>query len=147
MLEFQDILHSYFWLEFIGKGLISHMCYVFLFMNDWGWIFSYFSTEWRNFTHFRGTVHVQLSKILWIIVGSWKVISSFLLQVYVGLNAINQMLTTLFHLRVKLHGAHVQIMCKIRSSQNSEWLIPFDENYDHSYPGNTRCTTSSGLFS
>ena len=29
----RDGLHSYFWLEFIEKGLISHMCYVFLFMN------------------------------------------------------------------------------------------------------------------
>ena len=29
----RDRLHNYFWLEFIEKGLISHMCYVFLSMN------------------------------------------------------------------------------------------------------------------
>ena len=54
----KDGLHSNFSLEFIEKGLISHMCCVFLFMNASSWIFPYFSSKWRNFTHFRGTVHM-----------------------------------------------------------------------------------------
>ena len=38
----RDGLHSYFWLQFIEKGLVSDMCYVFLFMNAWSWIFHIF---------------------------------------------------------------------------------------------------------
>ena len=68
MLEFQSLhliffterdgLNGYFWLQFVEKGIISQMCSGFLFMNAWSWKSSYFSSEWRNFTHFRGTVHI-----------------------------------------------------------------------------------------
>ena len=54
----RDGLNGYFWLQMIEKGLLSQMCNGFLFMNAWSWKSSYFSSEWRNFTHFRGTVHM-----------------------------------------------------------------------------------------
>ena len=54
----RDGLNGYFWLQMIEKGLISQMCNRFLSINAWSWKSSYFSSEWQNFTHFRGTVHM-----------------------------------------------------------------------------------------
>ena len=59
----RDGLNGYFWLQFIEKGIISQMCNGFLFMNAWSWKSLYFSSEWWNFTHFRGTVHI--CKMIW----------------------------------------------------------------------------------
>ena len=41
----RDGLSSYCWLQFIEKGLISQMCYRFLFMKASNWKSSYFASE------------------------------------------------------------------------------------------------------